>query len=304
MIFEMIVGLPANMVVLWIFCFRMKLWKSHTLFLFNLVLADFLLLISLPFRIDANLRGEHWMFGPVLCRIHLFMLTVNRAASIAFMTVVAVERYFKVVYPHHSISRITLIQARWLAGAMWAVVIALRIPMLTNNLIHKEDNITLCRSFDAYKEHTIAIKVHYVTFTLEFFLPWFLLLFCSVRIACYLRKRQMYKQKSVRKAIQAVGMISLVFTICFMPCNITGLGGVYILKFHQNDCDLYNTFTQVFYICLGFTYLNSALDPLIYYFSSSIFQDAFRSLISPVCFKKKTESEHPTTQPLAAGLQQ
>ena len=279
MISGMIVGLPLNIAALLIFCFRMKFWKPHTLFLFNMVLADFLLLISIPFRIDNVLRGDYWVFGQVWCRINLFMLAVNRAASIAFMTVVALDRYFKVVHPHHCISRITLTQSGWLAGLIWMLVIAPRIPLVTTELLRQDDNVSRCRSFNDYEVIPLPIKVHYVAFIAEFFLPWFVLLFCSSRIACHLLKRQIGRnlQKKVRKAIRAVWVISLVFTICFLPSILTGLGGVYIKVFQPKNCKSYNLITKLFIECIGFTYLNSALDPIIYCFSSSLFRDALTS---------------------------
>ncbi|XP_033469717.2 hydroxycarboxylic acid receptor 2 [Epinephelus lanceolatus] len=287
MITDMIVGLPASIVALWIFCFRMKCWKPHTLFLFNLLLADFLLLISLPFRIHSDLLNTYWVFGQIWCRINLFMLAVNRSASIAFMTVVVLDRYFKVVHPHHCISHMSLAQAGWFAGLIWTVVIALRIPLVTTNLLYQNGNISLCRSFNSYNEEPWPIKVHYVAFIAEFFLPWFLLLFCSARIACSLHQRRMVRQKRVRRAIRAVGVISLVFTICFMPSILTGLGGIYIRYFYPKDCPSYNLISQLFVICIGFTYLNSALDPVIYSFSSSMFRDVLKSSISCLGFVKK-----------------
>ncbi|XP_042358627.1 hydroxycarboxylic acid receptor 2-like [Plectropomus leopardus] len=286
-IIEVIVGLPGNMVALWIFCICIKCWKPHTLLLFNLALADLLLLISVPFRIHTALQGDHWVFGQVLCRVNLFMLAVNRAASIAFMTVVALNRYFKVVHPHHWISRMSLTQACWTAGLMWTVVIAVRFPLLTTNLLLQHGNVSLCRSFNAYSVVPLPLKIHYVAFVAEFFLSWFLILYCSAHIACFLHKQQRDTQKKVRKAIQAVGVISLVFTICFLPSILTGLGALCVQYFHPTNCTSYNLITQLFMICLGFTYLNSALDPLIYSFSSSMFQDALKSSISCLSLKKK-----------------
>ncbi|XP_059215920.1 hydroxycarboxylic acid receptor 2-like [Centropristis striata] len=283
----MLVGLPGNIVALWIFCFRMKCWKPNTVFLFNLVLADFFLLISVPFRIDLYLQDNYWRFGPVWCRINLFMLAVNRSASIGFMTVVALDRYFKVVHPLHWISRMTLTQAGWLTGLIWMAVVALRIPLLATNLHYQDENVSLCRSFNSYEVIPPTIVVHYVAFVLEFFLPWFMLLFCSARIVCILRQRGMDKKKNVRRAIRAVGVISSVFTICFMPNIVTGLGAVYIKYFYPNDCLYYTLLTEIFMVCIGFTYLNSALDPLIYVFSSAMYRDALMAAISQLGFVRK-----------------
>lgn len=92
---DVILGFLGNVGALWIFCFKLKSWNPNNLFLFNLVIADFLALVSLPLRIDALLRRQ-WLFGDVMCRLNLFLMFSNRSASIALMTVVAVYRYFKV----------------------------------------------------------------------------------------------------------------------------------------------------------------------------------------------------------------
>ncbi|XP_023135170.1 hydroxycarboxylic acid receptor 2 [Amphiprion ocellaris] len=284
MIIEITVGLPGNIIALWIFFFRMKFWKPHIIFLLNLVLADFLLLISVPFRIHTHMRGEYWVFGEVWCSINLFMLAVNRSASIAFMTVVALDRYFKVIHPHHWISQMTLTHAAWLAGLTWVAVIALRIPLLTTNLLQQDGNISLCRSFNFYKVIPVGVKIHYVAFVAEFFLPWFLLLFSSAKIACYLNQQKLKDmQKRVRRAIRAVAVISIVFTFCFMPSVITGLVALYIRNLHPMKCKIYHRSTQLFMTCISFTYLNSASDPFIYFYSSSMFRNILRS---SNCFKK------------------
>ncbi|XP_030012197.1 hydroxycarboxylic acid receptor 2 isoform X1 [Sphaeramia orbicularis] len=287
MIAEMIVGLPINIVALWIFCFRMKFWKPHAVFLFNLLLADFLLLVSVPLRIDNHLRGENWVFGHDWCRVNLFMLAVNRSASIGFMTIVALDRYFKVVYPHHWINQMTFHQAGWLTALIWVLVIVLRIPLLTINLLYEEGNRTLCRSFTSSEEPPLAIKLNQAAYVAEFVLPWFLLLFCSVRTACFLHHRGLDRQKKVKRAIQAVCVINLVFTICFLPGIFTGLVGLCIKKFWPTDCALFNQWTSIFIMSFAFSYLNSTLDPLIYAFSSSMFREALKSSFSCLCFKKK-----------------
>ncbi|KAM7385096.1 hypothetical protein PAMP_001193 [Pampus punctatissimus] len=287
MIIEIIVGLPGNIMAMWIFCFYMKVWKPHTLYLFNMVLADFLVLVSVPFRVDAHMRGDIWVFGEVWCRINFFTLAVNRSASIAFMTIVALDRYFKVVHPLHSISRMTTTQAGKIAVLIWTLVIALRIPLLTINLLHQEGNLTLCRSFNSYKVTPLVIKMHYVVYTVEFFLPWFWLLFCSARITCYLRQQQTNQQKRLRKAIIAVVGISLVFTICFLPAVITGLCVIHYKTLYPDNCVSYKRIILIFIMCISVTYLNSALDPFIYSFSSSMFRDALRSAMSHVGFVKR-----------------
>lgn len=280
LIVEMIVGLPGTLVALWIFCCRLKDWRPNTLFLFNLVLADFFLLISVPFRIDNLIRGENWVFGALWCRVNLFMLAVNRSASIAFMTTVAVDRYLKVVYPHHRVNRITKTQAARLAGLIWAVVFALRIPLLAENLLRYNGEVALCRSFSSYKVVPPVIKLHYAVYLGEFFLPLLLLIFCAARIACSLRRRQLDRERRVRRAVRTVCAIVAVFVVCYAPGIVMGLVGLFLQKFLREDCVAYRVVSQLFSLSIGFTYLNSALNPIIYCLSSSMFRNAVKSLIS------------------------
>lgn len=278
LIMEMIVGLPGTLVALRIF-YCLKAWRPNTLFLFNLLLADFFLLISVPFRIDNLLRGEHWVFGAVWCRVNLFMLAVNRSASIAFMTTVAVDRYLKVVHPHHRVNRMTRTQAVRLAGVIWAVVLALRVPLLAENLLQYDGEVALCRSFSSYAVVPPLIKLHYAVYLGEFFLPLLSLIFCAARIACSLRRRQLDKERKVRRAVHTVCAIVVVFVVCYAPGVVTGLAVIYLKRFLKEDCVTYRVVSQLFSLSIGFTYLNSALNPIIYCVSSSMFRNALKSLI-------------------------
>ncbi|MCI4376618.1 hypothetical protein PGIGA_G00190510 [Pangasianodon gigas] len=279
LITELLIGLPGNLIALYIFCRHLPSWRPNIVFLFNLILADFLLLVSMPFRIDAYLRSENWVFGDPWCRLNLFMLAVNRSASISFMTAVAVHRYFKVVHPHNKINYINLRQAGGIACFIWVVVISMRLPLLTNNLLIKAGNASYCRSFSNEKI-SFGIKLHYVIYIAEFFLPLLLLLFCSIRISCILKQRQMDREKKVRQAIRTVLVIVGVFIFCFLPGVATGLTALYMKTRLKDYCNAYKLVSQLFVLSIGFTYMNSALDPVIYCFSSSMFRNTVKRAIN------------------------
>ncbi|XP_036403219.1 hydroxycarboxylic acid receptor 2 [Megalops cyprinoides] len=282
LIIEFLLGLPTNMVALWIFCRRLHAWRPNTVYLMNLMLADFLLLASLPFRIDTLRRGENWVFGDAMCRMNLFMLAVNRSASVAFMTMVAVDRYFKVVHPHHRVNRLMARHTVAVSGAAWAVVVCLRLPLVTEKLLRPDKGTgnLMCRSFGGYEHPPPGIRLHYAVFVGEVLLPLLLLIFCSVRIICILQLRQLDRKQKVRRAIHVILLIVGVFTVCFLPSVATGLSAIFIKKFRPHDCPSYLLAGQLFSLSIGFTYLNSALDPVIYCFSSSLFRNALKESIN------------------------
>ncbi|KAM8888888.1 hydroxycarboxylic acid receptor 2 [Synchiropus picturatus] len=272
---DVVLGLLGNAVAFWIFCFKLRSWNLNTIFLFNLVIADFLALVSLPLRIDALLRG-YWVFGDGMCRVNLFLMFSNRSASIALMTVVAIYRYFKVVHPHHRFNRMTRRQAILLAVLVWLLVISPRVPMLGYNHIKGSGNTTQCFFFTSYKEASRAIILlvgtHRVLTVLEFIIPMGMLTFCSVRISHFLKGRQMGDPHKVRKAMRVCVVIVFVFIVCFMPTTITTIGIWAVRSYRPWDCGAFYTFTQLNIVSLGLNFLNSALDPLVYVFSSSMFR--------------------------------
>ncbi|XP_028287290.1 hydroxycarboxylic acid receptor 3-like [Parambassis ranga] len=274
---DVILGLLGNAVAFWIFCFKLKAWNPNNLFLFNLVIADFMALVSLPLRIDALIRG-HWVFGDGICRINLFLMFSNRSASIALMTVVAIYRYFKVVHPHHRFNRMTKWQAVFVSAFVWLLVISPRLPMLAYSHIKGSGDRTQCFFFTSYKEASraiiILVAMHRILTVLEFILPMAMLLFCSIRIATFLKDRQMGKPGKVRKAMRVCIVIVVVFMVCFMPTTMTTIGVWVIRTYRPWDCSAFYTFTQLTIVSLGLNFLNSALDPIVYIFSSSMFRKA------------------------------
>ncbi|KAM9837890.1 hydroxycarboxylic acid receptor 2-like [Aulostomus maculatus] len=282
---DVILGLLGNIVALWIFCFKLKTWNPNNLFLFNLVIADFMVLVSLPLRIDALVR-RHWVFGDGLCRINLFLMFSNRSASIALMTMVAIYRYFKVVHPHHRFNRMTRRKARLLLVFVWLLVISPRVPMLAYNHIKGAGNTTQCFFFTSYKEVSrgiiILLAMHRILTVVEFIIPLAMLMFCSIRISNSLKGRQRGNSNKVRKAMRMCIVIVAVFMVCFLPTTVTTIGIWVIRSQRPLDCSAFYTFTQLNIVSLGLNFLNSALDPIVYIFSSSMFRKALCSLLPRV----------------------
>ncbi|XP_067431863.1 hydroxycarboxylic acid receptor 2-like [Thunnus thynnus] len=270
-------GLPGNIVALWIFCFKLKAWNPNNLFLFNLVIADFLVLMSLPLRIDDLLRG-HWVFGDDLCRINIFLVFSSRSASIVLMTVVAIYRYFKVVHPHHRFSRMTKRQAAYMVVFVWLLAISLSVPMLAYNHIKSSANSTRCIFFTS-SSFTNLVTMRRILTVLSFIIPLAMLLFCSIRISSFLRERQMGKLEKVRKAMRVCNAIVAMFIVCFLPTTVTAIGWWVIRSYHPPDCDTLNTFIRLTIVSGWLNLLNSALDPILYIFSSSMFKKALCSAL-------------------------
>lgn len=146
MIVIFILALPLNASVLHLFIFKLKFWKSNSnnIFLFNLVLADILLLFCLPIKAHNFIQGERRSTNNTVCKAMLFMLFLNRGASIAFLTVTSIDRYFNVVHPGRKNLLKALKKSPQISILIWLLLLPLTIPTMLKNFdccnSHKSTN--------------------------------------------------------------------------------------------------------------------------------------------------------------------
>ncbi|XP_069068810.1 hydroxycarboxylic acid receptor 3-like [Pleurodeles waltl] len=280
------IGLLGNGVALWIFCFRITSWKPSTIYLFNLSLADFLLIFCLPFRAHYFLKGNNWYFGDIPCRIMLFMVSLNRGGSIFFLTVVAVDRYFKVVHPFHKINSTTKKKAIGFAVVIWVLLMAMTVYILAEtHLIDGEiANTTLCESFNLNRNFSSIQIWHNIFFMAETIVPLGIILFCTWSIVCELRSHREDRQGTMQRAVRSVTIVSFEFIVCFLPSALATFA--VSLSKALNKCDAFQTACVVFVISLSFTYLNSVINPLVFYFSSPTFRSTLNSSFIPNFIRK------------------
>ncbi|XP_072270033.1 hydroxycarboxylic acid receptor 2-like [Pyxicephalus adspersus] len=210
-----LLGTALNGFALWAFCFHVKEWKSSTVYLVNLSVADFLLMICLPFRTDYYWRNMTWIYGEIPCRMMLFMLAMNRAGSILFLTLVAMDRYIRVVHPYSKINSISTKSAAFIACAIWLVTVMMTAFILTKNYTGESKSThSYC---DSFMICPMASWLHDHLFIFEFFLPLCLVLFCTGCIIWKLRQRNLDKNVKVRKAVKCIMLVGMVFIICYLP---------------------------------------------------------------------------------------
>ncbi|XP_066546046.1 hydroxycarboxylic acid receptor 2-like [Amia ocellicauda] len=275
LIIEFIIGSVGNGVALWIFCFRVKSWKASTVYLVNLALADFLLIFCLPFRTDYYFHNHNWVFGDAGCRVMLFMVSLNRAGSIVFLSVIAIDRFFKVVYPHHTINTTSSRGAAKISCLMWGLCLAMTAYLAAEPQESQQNATVLCESFKLEAEIAGTQLWHVVFFIAEFFIPLVVIVFCTISISHQLRTRGMENNQKIRKALMSVQVVTVVFVLCFLPSTLSLI--VLMIVKSMKDCTAYWVVGQVFYGSLALTYFNSMLDPIVYYFSSPMFRNALKS---------------------------
>lgn len=276
-----ILGLAGNVTALWIFCFHVKSRRPNVVYSLNLMIADTLLMCCLPFRAHYFIKGKDWIFGDVPCRLNIFMISLNRVGSVIFLMAIAVDRYFKVVRPFHKANKISPRCAAMLAGALWVVAVGICLHLLVEPHDFHPNNMTktYCEPFNITNPHgATAIWTDTVFIFFTFILPVSVLVFSSSCIIWKLRQMETEMRRKYKRTVKLVIAVVVVFVICFLPTNIAVVA-VIVTKQKPTDCKKYITAVNIFYNTLFVTYLNSVIDPVIYYFSNSAFKDALKKAL-------------------------
>ncbi|XP_077409621.1 12-(S)-hydroxy-5,8,10,14-eicosatetraenoic acid receptor-like [Vanacampus margaritifer] len=286
MIVIVMLALPLNMSVLHLFIFKLKFWKSNTnnVFLFNLVLADMLLLFSLPIKSYNFIQGERRNSNDAVCKAMLFMLFLNRGASIAFLTVTSIDRYFNVVHPGRKNLLKALKKSPHISIFIWLLLLPLTIPTMLKNFdccnSHKSDG----NQEDTLIKDVVDSLREAVFFT-QILIPFAILVYCTVHIVNRLRKKTVGDKTKLRRAVFLVTSVMVVFSLCFLPCTIARVV-LLVARVQEWQESYQDKATVAFDGLMVLSYLDCLLDPLVYCFCSTKFKALYLSNYFPFLLKE------------------
>ncbi|XP_070263571.1 motilin receptor [Myotis yumanensis] len=117
------VGVSGNVVTVLLIGRYRDMRTTTNLYLGSMAVSDLLILLGLPFDLYRLWRSRPWVFGPLLCRLSLYVGEGCTYASLLHMTALSVERYLAICRPLRARVLITRPRVRALIGALWAVAL-------------------------------------------------------------------------------------------------------------------------------------------------------------------------------------
>lgn len=256
--------------------------SSTAVYMISLSAADLCFVISLPLRVYfyhqkaralSSKTGDasSWSAGVVYCHLTFILKYISLYGGIFFLTCIAVDRYFAVVHPLASPHR-RMRAAQLVSGGIWCLVlgISLGLPLLRSVAARPQHP---CLLDPSSPRHYATILVALGVVLGSFLLPALLLLYsyCKVlSVLRYPRHRSRSHLRSRRHTLTVIYWVLGVFLLCFVPYHVNLL--VYTLT-HVGllqHCGLAKVTMALHPVALSLASANCCLNPLVYYFSSSL----------------------------------
>ncbi|KAM8831294.1 12-(S)-hydroxy-5,8,10,14-eicosatetraenoic acid receptor-like [Spinachia spinachia] len=281
MIGEFVLGLPLNLSVLYIFIFRFKFWKKKSIFLFNIVVADFLLVACLPAKAYYYYHGQRRSPHKLVCKMMLFMLFLNRGASIVFLITVSIDRYFNVVHLGRK-NIVKVLKSPQVSIFIWLILLTLTIPTMVQTF-------ECCNSLGRKIEtpyHDVTDTFREIVSFGQIILPFIILVYCTVHIVNRLRRKTVGEKTKLRRAVWVVMSVVVVFSVCFLPSTLARVVLLSVrLKVEWAGAE--DDAVQVYDSLMVLSYIDCLLDPLVYCFCNSGFKDVYISTLCPAFLRKR-----------------
>lgn len=268
-------GLLANSVALWLLRSFINKKNKAIIFMINLALADLLHVLSLPLRIYYYINHT-WPFENFLCLLCFYLKYLNMYASIVFLTLISVQRYVFTANPFKAKGW----KRRYDVGicvGVWIVVGAACLPFPIYRSAGLNTTSTSCfADLGKKKMNTMTVIIMLIGAELSgFFIPLIIITYCTLKTRIQLKGDSLRceHRKEKHKALRMVVTCASVFFICFTPYHIIFFFYVLVSSDIIHNCEVQKVVMDLHPFSLSLASINCCLNPILYYFTASEFQN-------------------------------
>ncbi|XP_043936476.1 chemokine-like receptor 1 [Protopterus annectens] len=282
-----ILGTVGNGIVIWITGFQMQKTVNSIWFL-NLAVADFIFSLARIIPLIKNAFYTYWPFGQFLCKVNSFIKYLNMFCSVFLLAVISFDRCASVVFPVWSKNQRTIRFASISSIVVWVLSVIMSSPFYVfRNIVMNSSNkskctlsLSLSASVDRDDKERNKQTVYFIRFFCGFLIPFIVIATCYAIIAIKVRSRRFISSNKTYKIIFA---IIVTFFLCWMPYH------VFLLLKYYNYKGMFMDIGSPLTSCIA--YLNSCMNPILYFFMGIDFQNRLRHSAFSVLRKTFQEEE-------------
>lgn len=290
----LIIGIPANILTLWLTI--LQVWRKNVLavYLFSLSLSELMYLGTIPLWILYVKNDHNWHWGPLACKITGYIFFNNIYISILLLCCISVDRYLAVEYA---------LEFRGVRRQKIAILVTVVLWILVA-LIHSPVFILSDGEKDTCFE-TLPIPPHiahfYVArFIIGFLIPLLILIYTNAVIKKRIETSSSFTDQQKTKVKYLAITIIIIFLICFAPYHFVLLTrgiAFYLKENSENFCHFEEEIYTAYSIFLCLLTVNSVADPFIYVLvSENVRKDicrAMRGWRRQMSINTKSDSTYP-----------
>ncbi|XP_022058628.2 trace amine-associated receptor 13c-like [Acanthochromis polyacanthus] len=266
-----------NLLVIISVSYFRQLHTPTNILLLSLAVSDFLVgSVLLPGDIYA--QTQCWFLGEVMCSLCNYVINIVLSASVGNMVLISIDRYVAICHPLHYPTRVTVTKAKLYVFLCWFCSFFC-ISIVFKDVLNQPSITNSCDGECVVVFSNIAFVTDLI---LNFIGPVIAIIFLYMRVfvvavsqaramrshtaaVTHQHSVTLSKRKSELKAARTLGVIVLVFLICFCPFYCVSLAGASPYSVNV---------ASIMY------YMNSCLNPLIYALFYPWFRKAVKHIVT------------------------
>ncbi|XP_054441194.1 G-protein coupled receptor 171 [Pteronotus mesoamericanus] len=268
-----LIGIIGSCFAAWAFTQKNTNHRCVSIYLINLLTADFLLTLALPVKIVVDLGMAPWTLRIFHCQVTACLIYINMYLSIIFLAFVSIDRCLQLTHT----CKIYRIQepgfAKMISTVVWVMVLLIMMPnMLIPIKDIKEKPNVGCMEF----KREIGRNWHLMTnfICIAIFLNFSVIILMSNCLAI----RELYRNKdnenysNVKRALINILLVTTAYIICFVPYHIVRIPYTLSQTEVISDCQTRNSLFKAKEATLLLAVSNLCFDPILYYHLSKAFR--------------------------------
>ncbi|XP_030577856.1 apelin receptor B-like [Archocentrus centrarchus] len=256
-----LLGFPGNIAVIILKPNWENMSSLSQSLMLSLAASDLLYMLTIPVWIYSFLFN--WTIGLVSCKLLTYFTYCSVYGSVLTVTSMSIQRYLQMVHLerrfHQEVPSGGYIRKRIVL--LWLVVMILSIPAVVFRKVIKKQDWTTC-SYE-FNPETQRLGV-LLPETIAGFVSVSVIVFVYISLYRKVNQAAFFNNPQTTRLISTISVIFFVLWVPYFIINVLGVAGISL----KNE-GLLNFYKDKWYIFTSLTFVNSALNPLLYAFMSN-----------------------------------